>query len=184
MSGMAVVMRPETGTPVVACEASCDAATASFSVVVTFTDTTRHDHVVAVQNELQASPASLVLSAGTVQTAGVAVVGLTLAPTLAPIDDLTTFVPTTSAPSPTPTPSPTPSPTSPCGIGTVLANGVCEAIITGCAVGAVLNDGICEPIIVRCAAGTTYDDAGRRCVPDWGHCYGVRKHWGGDDGAD
>ena len=72
-------------------------------------------------------------------------------------EDLVGAAPT-SAPA---TSEPTPPPTrSICGIGTVLTDGVCEAVIIGC------------------AEGTTYDDVRRKCVPDWGHCYGVRKQWG------
>ena len=88
------------------------------------------------------------------------------------------------ATAPTPAPAtfgPTPSP-SVCGTGTVLTAGVCEAIITSCSEGNVLTAGVCQATILTCAEGTTYDGVGRRCVPDWGHCYGVRKHWG--PGAD
>ena len=91
-----------------------------------------------------------------------------------------TPAPATSNPTPAPaTSNPTPSP-SVCGTGTVLMAGVCEAIITGCSEGTVLTAGVCQATIFTCAEGTTYDDVGRRCVPDWGYCYGVRKHWGPD----
>ena len=118
----------------------------------------------------------------------------TVSPTLAPATSNPTPSPSPTAAPTAPTAAPTQAPTAPtaaptqaptapvCGTGTVLMAGVCEAIITGCSEGTVLTAGVCQATIFTCAEGTTYDDVGRRCVPDWGHCYGVRKHWG--PGAD